>query len=340
MVAVMYRLSKIVKQKFTYQDVLDAYPALDYEGLYGVIHTWLEQDLIEPVKKSGMTSFRPAVYHTYKKVIKPSDYSMYTKEIESLHPKLNIGRYLSHPKDYVRQREHIGLFSEFLWEKEAEIGMQMSVNEKSFVIWGDEKFLDSGEGRKLLAYNRFALEDLGCYRTPEPYFSTVYGWDFRGHAVIIIENKDSWYTISKVMKESPKKQLCGIPVAMLIFGEGNKATRANGIREFLQDYPLDDSPIYYFGDIDVAGLDIYARVVEANKQLEIERFMPGYKAMIEKAKGRTMRPTEDMRKLSYPEVFLVGFSPAEQAVIQNTLKQQRRIPQEILNYQDYIRLCG
>jgi len=335
----MYKLSKIAKEKFTYQDVMDTYPKLDYQELYHVIQNWLDQELIVPVKKSGMTSFRPSLYHEYKKIVIKQDYSMYTDLIKSLHPKLNISRYLSHPQNYVKQQEYIWMLSEFFWKRGQDMDAKMSVNEKSFEIWGDEKFLDSASGRKLLSYNGLVIEDFGCYKTPEPYFSAVYDWDFQDKAVIIIENKDTWYTISKLLKESAKKQFWDIPVAMLVYGEGNKAARQNGMTEFLQDYAISGAAIYYFGDIDAAGIDIYNRVVRANKQLNISRFMPGYKAMVRKAAQSTMRPTDDTRKLSYPEEFLDGFTIEEQNVIRHTLKHQLRIPQEILNYQDYRLLC-
>lgn len=335
----MYKLSNIPKKKFTYQDVLKVWPDLDYERLYQLIGEWMEQGLIQPIKKSGLTSFRPPVFHEYKKVIIKPDYSSCLDRIKALHPKLNIGRYLSRPEHYAGQQEAIQKLSEFFWRKGADFNQIMSVNEKSYEIWGDEKLLDSAVGQALLTYNRITLAELGCYRTPEPYFSTIFSWEFRDQVILIIENKDTWYTISKLLKQSPHKQLCKIPIAMTVYGEGNKATRKGGISEFLKDYTSLETMVYYFGDIDVAGIDIYERVQKANQELRIERFLPGYKEMIRKAAGQVMLPTDDTRNLSYPETFLEGFTTAEQQVIRHTLDRHLRIPQEILNYHDYRSLC-
>lgn len=335
----MHKLSDITKKKFTYQDVLDAWPDLDYEKLYQLIGEWMEQGLIKPIKKSGLTSFRPPVFHEYKKVIAKPDDSSCLDRIKALHPKLNISRYLSHPEHYTKQQEVIQKLSEFLWHKGEDFNRMMSVNEKSYEIWGNEKLLDSVIGQTLLSYNGITLAELGCYRTPEPYFSTIFSWEFRDQAILIIENKDTWYTISKLLKQSPHKQLCKIPIAMTVYGEGNKATRQGGILEFLKDYTSLETAVYYFGDIDVAGIDIYERVRKTNRELRIDRFLPGYKEMLRRAAGQTMLPTDDTRNLGYPEAFLDGFTTAEQQLIRHTLEHHLRIPQEILNYQDYRSLC-
>ena len=146
-------LSKIKRNRFGYEEILEQMPGLTYEELYDVLEELCEKQMIVPVKKSGKTSFLPQVYREYKKLAAKPDHSHLIPEIRSLHPSLSIDRYLSNPGEFEESREYILKLSSMLWQKDARLEQWMSVKEKSYAIWGDEKFLESRQGRSILAFH-------------------------------------------------------------------------------------------------------------------------------------------------------------------------------------------
>lgn len=330
---------KILKTRFSYKDIMEAAPDLKYEQLVHLVERWISDGLITPILKSGKTSFHPSIYHEYKKLPVKQDYCMYTEEIKTLHPRLNIGRYLKHPEKYAEHRQQIVKLSEYFWDTKSLAHDKMSINEKSFIIWGDEKFLSSAKGHNLLIYNQLKVDDLNYYTTPEPFFISICNRDFKNKSVLIIENKDPWYSLAKAFKIAECSSIYGIEFGLIVYGEGNKATREGALTEFLNDYVELDVDIYYIGDIDAAGIDMLDRVIEKNKKLRIRPLVQIYKEMLKKSEGREMNKTEDHREKSINMNFLEWFTDCEQERILNIIAAGKRIPQEILSYPDYMTLC-
>lgn len=335
-------LSKIPKQRFDYRELWKLEPDMDYDQLSRLVEQLCEEGKIIPVKNSGKTSFFPPVYMEYKKLAQKKDYSAYLSEIAALHPKLSISRYLGKPEAFARSREKILLLSEFLWRQDGR-PEKMSVKERSYAIWRDEKVMESEEGRKVLSFNGLDLLALYCYETPESFFSTRIS---RQGMVLVLENKDPWYSIGKALKEMETLVFCGKEVALLVYGEGNKVMRDGALTQFILDEERNlEVEVCYAGDIDRAGIGILYGVMSHNPRLKISPFHPLYEAMGEKAAeqlelGYPLKPSEDKRNLLWNREFIGFFSGKNRKTVEKALGENSLIPQEILAYPDYKGMCG
>lgn len=330
-------ISKIQKKRFRYEDILNLYPDMNYRQLFDILEELCELKQIAPIKKSGKTSFYPAVFREYKKLPPSVDYSCYIDEIAALNPRLNISRYLEKPGEFKELRDGICKLSEMLWKDDPRLQQKMSVKEKSFAIWGDEKYLESKSGSRILAFNQFDQVSLNYYYAPEPFFCRVF--DQIAGDVIVIENKDTWYSIGEALKNSKNKRFLGVKAGLLVYGEGNKVTGEAALQTFVTEYGFEKRKILYAGDIDIAGILMFYGAVTHNREIMIQPFMPLYNKMAKRAKNLQMQPTDDNRGRDWNTGFLDLFEEQNQEVVRKVLDENRRIPQEILSFQDYIGMC-
>lgn len=330
-------LDRISGTTFRYHDILEQRPDMSYQELYAVLDCLEKEGKIRPIKNSGRTSFRPSVYQKYRKIPKKDDFSRWIPEIQRLNTKLNVEGYLKHPKSYAANREAIHQLSEFLWQEEAVCRLEMSVKEKSFAIWGDEKFLESSSGRQILRFNEITKSDLGFYETPEPFFSREFQKD---GAVLVLENKDPWYSICRIFLKDKKYSLLGERIGLLIYGEGKKVQRLNALTDYLEEIEWDHAKILYVGDIDREGFAIFDGMRKGNPRCEIRLFAGIYEKMVQEAESLTKLPdAPSRREILWDQKILDAFSKETKEKIQEILEQKKMIPQEILNYQDYKEMC-
>lgn len=332
----MYNINKIKNYRFTYVTIMDSFNIVSYEELKIVVDEMIGNNIIKPIKSKGMTSFFPKVYCEYRKVVEKRDYTELKNEIIKLNPRLNISRYLNSPELYEELQEQILKLSNFLWNNKESLNNEMSVKERSFEIWGDEKFLESKEGKCILTFNKIDTEYLNFYYAPEPFFCHEIKKKKRDSVILIIENKDTWYSIGKALNLSENKKLFNIEINFLIYGEGNKATRKNALIDFINIIADLTSKIYYVGDIDIAGVNMLYSCIN-NNEINIKPFMPLYNCMVNVADVNKMKKTDDNRGMDFNKEFLSLFNENEKVKVREILDNNKRIPQEILNYQDYIK---
>jgi hypothetical protein len=333
---VMYNVNKIKSKRFNYNAIMDSFNIGSYVELKIAVDEMIENNKIKPIKSKGMTSFNPKVYCEYRKVTEKKDYTELKNEIIKLNPKLNITRYLKNPEVYEEFQEQVLKLSKFLWNKKDNLNNEISVKERSFEIWGDEKFLESKEGKSILTFNMIDNEYLNFYYAPEPFFCIEIKKKKKDSVLLIIENKDTWYSVGKALNLSDNKLFFGIEINYLIYGEGNKATRKNALTDFINTITDLPSNIFYVGDIDVAGVNMLYDCINKN-ELAIKPFMPMYKNMVNLTDANKMNITDDNRGIDYNKEFLSEFNDDEKAIVREILDSNKRIPQEILNYQDYLK---
>lgn len=213
--------------------------------------------------------------------------------------------------------------------KDNRISSEMSINERSFQIFGDEKFLASDEGRTLLRKNGLSQGFLKVYPTPEPFIFYCVANDSKN--VLIIENKDTWYTMRRILKEGGN--ILGMDIGVLIYGEGRKIqsslayAKEADVRE-----KFEGKNFYYFGDIDSSGLDILSKLKEKYPEFFIKPFEPGYRFLFRqrgKKRAKTVKP------ILFPRERMIGllpfFSTEENEEIFRLCNGNFIIPQEALN---------
>lgn len=316
----------------------------DYLLFHGGVEELVEKGLLKPVKASGSNGRIPPLYNKYR-IIKPQeDYREYPECIRRLNPELNIAAYLKRPELYIKHLEIVEGLSRYLWYGAGLLEKPMSRKERSFSIWGREKLLDERFAlvREVLRFNGLGEDFLNYYDTPEPFFEYVHSYS-PGMMVLVIENKDTWFTFRKLMQSTGNNVIAGTAVDVLLYGEGNKITKKVALEDYatsmLQSREGQTVKFIYFGDLDREGIRLFFRTREANPGLSIQPFAPMYQLMLQLAESREMPESPDKRETpAAVEDFaeLLGCEPAD---INRLLTEDRYIPQEIINYQvlkDYL----
>ena len=322
-----FDLNRIPKNRFTVSEFMAAF-SLSYGETGKALRMLEENGKITPVKNSGRCAFDASIYNNYRKVKETEDYSDFKSEILRLHPRL-VSYYLSHPKQYVSDEKNIVQLSDWLKKEEKR---KASVKERSFEIFGQEKFLQSKEGVSLLKRSGLSLPDLSCYETPEPFFMEETAEE---GAVLILENKDPWFSLAGVMRgkyHSFLKEEIGV----LLYGEGRKAASEN-LTSFLTSMHLNERKILYCGDIDAAGFHILMDVQKNNPSLSAEPFTALYERMAEKGYRENCSEMTEDEKSSPVEIDWLGQWNDYVNALQ---KEKKRIPQEIFAGYEYEEMCG
>lgn len=297
---------------------------------YGKLYEWIldqiKQGLLKPVKASGTNGKKPALFLEYWVVEKDEEKGQDKEELETelkykLAPEIAIDYYLEHLDRYREDRDKVWQLSCFLKEKKKNLATKISWNERSFEIWQREKFLTKEQGLKILKRCGMTVEDLGVYQTAEPfsYFAAVRDTPQK---VLIVENKDTFYSMRRKLLEEEQNALCleespeimqtteeeqaeqniqlvletkrsrqagrsvlGLSIGTLIYGAGK------GIWRAFEDFDSSAEPymkaegnrFFYFGDLDYEGILIYEKLAEDCKEKPIIPFCEAYLKMLEKA---------------------------------------------------------
>ncbi len=311
----------------------------DYGLFHHVVETLVDDGILVPVKSSGLNGRLPPLFNKYR-IIKPKeDFSGYFESIRHLNPALNISGYLKRPELYKKHREIVEGLSRYLWYSAGLLEEPMSRKERSFSVWGGEKLLDNHFAlvREVLRYNGLGEEFLNYYDTPEPFFEYVHARPEQ-MTVLILENKDTWFTFRKLMQDTGKNIVAGTPVDVLLYGEGNKISKYGALEEYnavmLGGKRGQAGRFLYFGDLDREGIRLFFRARGANPNLDIKPFSTLYQLMLKLAEGMELPESPDERGVEAPLsdfTSMLGFDRVD--VLTVFLEKGRYIPQEIVNYQ-------
>ena len=261
-----------------------------------------------PVRASGTNGKNPPLYKRYRlPVTKPKSDFDAAGLAASLPLCFNPDWYLSHPAQFARDAPAIEKLVTYL-AGDPDLSMPVSVNERSFEIFGQEKFLNQsgfrilknlGAGPDFLnTYETF--EPLSCFRVrPEPSF------------LLILENLDPFWTCRFLLSD---KQCPG----SVAYGAGWKIV--NTMQDLLSgqaDWMKDTlSRLSYLGDLDWEGIQIWEALCAHYPQLEIPLCVPGYLAMLEKGQCMGIERLPRMKEGQQPcpdSPFFEAFAPEEAA---------------------------
>ena len=309
-----------------------------YEIQYQYVMELIGAGKIKPVERSPGNGKKPALHVQYWLIEDKPDYSAWKDELlyqTDLH--IRADYYLHHLDVYERDRDHVRRLSEYLREKGGFPDSPVSRNERSFEIWGEEKFLTGGAGRTILGRCGIDEADLNTYSTAEPF---AYFAAHRGspQKILILENKDPFFGMRRHLL-SGKRAILGEEIGTLIYGAGKRVV--SSFREFeisAEPYMKDaGNELLYFGDLDYEGIGIYETLADLFAGTgEIRPFLPAYLAMLEKGKtARTLPRTKEHQNQNIHGSFFSFFAADEVKQMKEILESGRYIPQEILNMEDY-----
>lgn len=317
----------------------------DYSLFRGAVEDLVHKGLLVPVKSAGSNGRIPPLYNKYR-VLKPKeDFTGYFESIRQLYPALNIPGYLGKPELYGKHRDIVDGLSRYLWYSAELLKEPMSRKERSFSVWGKEKLLDNHFAlvQEVLNYNGFTGSFLNYYDTPEPFFEYVHARAKRG-CVLILENKDTWFTFRKVMRDTGRNVVAGTPVDVLLYGEGNKISKRGALAQY-SDGMLEGTnrpgQFLYFGDLDREGIRLFFRAREANPGLDLRPCADLYLLMLSLAENIELPRSPDERDVPVPLTEFAALLGIEEAgSLVDLFANGRYIPQEIVNYQVAARIMA
>lgn len=353
--------TRLLEQQ-VYQTLGEGYhQAGGYTAFVKAVSELIEQGSLVEVKSSGSNGRVPSLFNRYKKVTQER-FDRHHSELLSYHPRMNMRVYRNKADLYETDKLYLRALDSFLKcpDLAESLKYPYSINERSYQIFGDEKFLAGSRGRALLAHIGIAQEqDLNCYNTYEPFFYVDYRHvNNRAHEVgvhvLVVENKDTFFTLKKVFSEYGSG-LWNDVFQLLIYGEGRKIVKSfSFIDEVLnegghaagrRDIARLATSVYYFGDLDKEGIDIFGELAERYPAIDIRPHVFLYRKLLNAEKELAARhlhnvPVRSTKQKVRPNRltrFLAFFDSATTEVIKKRLETGNCLPQEALAYPFFVR---
>lgn len=329
---------KNIKKTYIFLDeIKELYKIKEHKELVGLIRKLIKENKIKPIKTSDLTAMHEQIYTKYR-IIKheTEDDKEYIEEINyKTCDKLGIDYYRRNLKDYKKHRTAIMDLNDYFLRNSSNLQKRISINERSYEIFNDEKFITSREGKEVLKNLKIDIvKDLNVYNTPEPFIYLSVN-RVSPQTILIIENKDTYVTVTKILLE--EKEVLKNKIDTVIYGEGRKII--NSIRGIKDDITLEymlnkENKFLYWGDIDRTGLSIYYSLKNSIEDLNINLFENAYHHMIEKASNRKIRLSVKNQKDKYKDALENIENIELREKIRRILLEGKYIPQESLNMYD------
>lgn len=327
-------------KRITLEELEKQIHAESYGQLCGYVYAQIENGSLKPIKASKTNGKKPALHREYWLIEPPADYSSYEEELKyHMSTKISVDYYMRHMEQYIQDRPWVLKLNDYLLQEQSREITEVSMNERSFEIWGREKFLQLEQGRKILKRCGIDASQLSFYETSEPlaYYSHHRQTP---QNLLILENKDTFYSMRRHLLNG-RDRIFGVPFGTLVYGAGK------GILRSFQDFSFCVEPymqaaenqIYYFGDLDYEGIGIYERLAESfgtQRQIQIQPFAKAYARMVQKALTVSELPmTKEKQNRNISGSFFAWHSDAVVYQMKQILESGHYIPQEILNIGDF-----
>ncbi|MEW6662310.1 MAG: Wadjet anti-phage system protein JetD domain-containing protein [Bacillota bacterium] len=318
-------------------------PAGGYHRLVQAVEELCREGVLAPVNSSGHNGRTPSLYRRYRKITAPRDTSHH-QELLACHPRLSLAKYWNDPGAYLQDQQSIRALDRFFKDPVAAstLAGSYTVNERSFQIFRDEKFLSLPAGRNLLQQLGLGLTDLGCFETYEPFFYVDYGAaPEERRYLLVVENKDTFFTLKKVFA-CGKQTVNSMAVHLLVYGEGRKIVKSFGFLREIPGWERVEVEAYYFGDLDPEGIDIFGALARAYPQVPIRPFDYLYRELLylHGAGAPPLRDKKQRLKAEHLSLFLRLLEPATASGVRALLDAGRYLPQEGLAYPFFAREVG
>lgn len=248
----------------------------------------------------------------------------------------NLKYYKNNPSVFIQDKTYIDIIYDFIGQLLDNPDMTpLSVHERSWQLFQDEKFIKNSSsgasGARILSNLGLTYNDLNCYMTYEPFvfyktkvFDVI---DVRN--ILIIENKDTFWSFKKIMEDDANS----LNMHLLIYGEGNKIVKSLQYLESVGGLTSDN--IYYFGDIDREGINIFSKL--QSEYSGIYTITPAtslYQWCLNDVSIEKLVATKKEQRLSEESVesFCAFFDESSSIKIKHILDEGKYIPQEAMNY--------
>lgn len=306
-----------------------------YMDFYKIINE-LENSGI--IKRSGKdkTSINPALFKKYKvfreKIIFTEEEKINMAKLN----KVNLGYYSKRVDEFREDYDIIVALNNLL--RDTTRYREITLNEISYIIFGYEKAMSEDEVSVVMKKLGIKEEELGCRMKNEPLLNTIFKgfYEKDSRNILIVENLETYWSLNRVLREMPND------IDMLIWGKGCsieynfRGTILYGINE--------NDRIFYFGDIDLSGVDIFLRLKSNFKDFSIMPSTSLYKNLLRIGAKRGIKKSRSQKQIDIEEdrlnIFLNAFSSEVRDKLKAIIKNREYIPQEALNYNELRKAYG
>lgn len=346
-------------KKLSYEQVISGKRFDSYSKEAEYIFSLIDKGRIKPIISSAKNGKHPALYTRYWLLEEEKEYTELIDELRNfVSSMIDIDYYLKHIKVYEKEREYVLGLSDYLNGNKEDLSIKISENERSFAIWGKEKFLsgktyDGISAVDILKHCGIKKDYLNTYRTAEPLAYYSCNKDVP-QSILILENLDPFYSIRRLMLEG-NNNICGILFGTLVYGGGKRVVRAFedfaiSAEPYMQDYR---NHLFYVGDLDYEGIGIYESLVKKVKEKSVlmpekdfadnnptERIIKPcieiYNRMIDKVCDIEKLPVMKNQNVIDITEFIGALTEVRREKLKTILERGRYIPQEILSVTDYV----
>ena len=249
------------------------------------------------------------------------------------------GWLLSHPGAYTLYEKEICGLNDAL--RDGMLPGDITRRQLAYQMGGDEKFFEYGsDGFRLL--RAMGMEDVIRHR-PMPKADILYHAPRRRKhmRVLVTENLDPWLDVRDLMYEEGRSVILGERVHAVVLGGGMPVLEHNRLALLLDSLRADTIEVLYWGDIDRAGLDIYAKLDDLlDAKYNLAPFTPGYQLMCDRAMERFPDPCDNEQtgqiniEVGDCSLLTAGLTSEAADYARAVIENCGLVPQEILTKRD------
>ena len=311
----------------------------------------LKDDILSLQEESKITPVKSKIKEIHRALSLPNHWRKNKEKTEETWPrsyvltkmtKLDLKHFIQNPENQTaHNKDRIDAIYSFLETSNRKL---VSAEERMYELFQKEKWLlpePNGEnGQSFLSKIKIRLDDLKAKKFPEPIpYETRNRMPLSEvQTVLITENNSFYHSVRRSLEV--QKDIAGIPVDMIVYARG-KQTIAN--LEYL--YALFEHPTqkqyYYVGDLDPEGYSIFAQVRRKYDDLSINIAKNIYVWMLREEPNPPVMGKGQRKNREDFQLFLRQLDKVENAVERAKLEtmwiENKRIPQEVLNYEKLTR---
>lgn len=216
--------------------------------------------------------------------------------------------------------------------------------QRAFQIFNDEKALEGKRGERLMRLMSAKGLNPSVLRIASRQAPPLQGFYALGadQPFLVVENIDAYEEVVALLKGQRSIRLFGTRIGGVIFGAGHNILISHALDEYLHDIGYRYDYVYYAGDIDREGARLVERAREVNV-IEIRLHAGIYRAMLAAQRahvraGGNGESAADNQDAPRDFVRLVkDLPPVLRIPFRRALRENIRIPQEILTSEDFRR---
>ena len=309
-----------------------------YSDFYNLIKELEGLNIIKSVGKNK-TVMRPILFKKYKVIRVEEEFTSKERIKMAQLNKLDLGYYSKKVLEFRKDYEIIVTINDLL-RNEGKY-KELTINEISYILFGYEKEFvrdkDKGiEGKAYAVMKKLKLNEnnLGCRMEKDPLLNTIFKsfYEKKRRNILIIENKETYWSLNKLLREVSNN------IDMLIWGQG--CSIEHNFKGIVLYGVIKEDNIFYFGDIDLSGVDIFIRLKKKFLEFNIVPSISLYETLLKIGTIRGIQKSKSQNQNYIDEerlnIFLDGFKGENKDLLKNIIESRLYIPQEALNYNKLI----